>query len=241
MARLKLLHGDDDSGVILARHALADEVARDLEPPLQDFDLLAALARLHGHGRDGRPAALRDDRLVSLDCGLGRLDIARGERRRSERRIGDEQGLVAAGKLRGMRRRHGVGPVALPFLIGPASAEEGKQSGPAGLLRRLELLLLLLLLLLLILAGQPGERAGVGRNEACCKQHDSESRSRGDRSAPLALSLQHSPLPVACGFIPLEYKRFCPDTLARTPSPKRHIPLTPERSEAPAVDKSRVP
>ena len=85
MARLKLLHGDDDRGVILARHALPDEVAGDLEPPLQDFDLLAALARSHGHGRDGRPAALRHDRLVALDRGLGRLDIAGGERRRAER------------------------------------------------------------------------------------------------------------------------------------------------------------
>jgi hypothetical protein len=49
-----------------------------------------------------------------------------------------------------MWRRYRVGPVALPLPICLAT-EEGKQSGPAGLLRRRLLLLQLLLLLLLLL------------------------------------------------------------------------------------------
>ena len=84
MARLKLLHGDDDGGVVFARDALAKEVAGDLKPPLQDFDLLPALAGPHHFCRDCRPTALGHDRLVSPDGGLGRLDVARGKRGQSQ-------------------------------------------------------------------------------------------------------------------------------------------------------------
>ena len=62
MARLELLHRRDDGGIILARHAAADEVAGNFETALQGCDFLPALAGLHRRGRHHRPAALRHDR-----------------------------------------------------------------------------------------------------------------------------------------------------------------------------------
>src|SRR4029077_10217184 len=65
------------------------EVTADPKTPMQDLDRLAMGARLHGVGRNGWPAAIRHDALVVLDRGLGCLDVARRERRRAKRRIGD--------------------------------------------------------------------------------------------------------------------------------------------------------
>src|SRR4029077_10019938 len=93
------------------------EVTADPKTPMQDLDRLAMGARLHGVGRNGWPAAIRHDALVVLDRGLGCLDVARRERRRAKRRIGDPLpcGFVAllgrklvameGSCLRGSRRR----------------------------------------------------------------------------------------------------------------------------------------
>jgi hypothetical protein len=73
--------------------------------------------------------------------------------------------------------------------------------------------LLFLLLLLLILAGQPGERTGRSRHGLYRDKRYSETYRSEERPAFATLRFQHSPLPVTCGFISREYKRFFLNTL----------------------------
>ena len=89
VTRLKLAHGLGHGLIVLVGDALPDEVAADLKTPVQDLDGLAGRAGTHGVGRHRRPAAIRHDGLVMRDRGLGRFDVARRQRRRAERRIGD--------------------------------------------------------------------------------------------------------------------------------------------------------
>ena len=89
MARLEFAHGLGQSLIVFIGDALPGEIAADLKPPMQDLNRLSVGAGLHGVGRNRWPAAIRHDALVALNRGLGRLDVARGERRRAERRVGD--------------------------------------------------------------------------------------------------------------------------------------------------------
>ncbi len=81
VARLEFLYRRNDPGVIFAGNTLTNEVPGNLEPPLQDFDLLTARAGLHDFGRDRGPTALGDDGLIAANRGLGRFDIPGRKRR----------------------------------------------------------------------------------------------------------------------------------------------------------------
>ena len=78
MPRLELLHRRDDGGIVFARHALADEVARNFEPPLQDVRCPGRVEPgfMTVAGTIGQPPCATIA-LIVLDRGLGRRDVAR--------------------------------------------------------------------------------------------------------------------------------------------------------------------
>ena len=208
VARLKLAHGLGHGLVVLAGDALPDEVAADLKTPMKDLDGLAGRAGTHGIGRHSRPAAIRHDGLVMLDRGLGRFDIARRQRRRAERRIGDpltrRGGAFLGRKLVAMKgagaRRLGRG---LEHPAAAACRRTVRRDFAAAPSRSLALI---------SSATKPGEKAGIGglarRNEKTGRQGEASRRAR-----PPSRIVTMSPCaaPVSRGFAPLSgYWRFAP-------------------------------
>ena len=126
VAGLKLLHRCDERGVVLLGYAHADEVAADLEPPMQRHDFGPGAAGVHRRGRNHRPAAVRHDGAVFRDRRLGRGDIGFSERWRAERRIEDPS---ARGRI-ALLRRELIAVKSLRSWLLRAALATAEQSAP---------------------------------------------------------------------------------------------------------------
>ena len=181
--------------LVLALHAVADEIAGISRTALQGLDFLPALAGLHRRGRHRRPAALPHDRLVTLDRGLGGRDVP-------PEAVGMPSAILVIERFVACR------PIALVRLLMVARRRPETPGCPCRRREREQsrttarLLLLLRLLLLFFLAGQP--RNGPAP-EGCTLARRSVTVKPVRRCMLLPLSqFRHEAYaaPVRCGFCP---------------------------------------